>query len=316
MVGEKKLVDSQIKLNKIPIIFSLGAFLILSVFLGLLITQRKIFYPKKNFHTFIRNANGLDIRPRVYFKGIDVGRVTGFRLTKENKIKVDFYILKKFLKNISKNTILMTEENLLTGDIDRFNLATEFSIVKTSWDKIKFIPWEHSPEGEKLKENFKLDFSGNQISVIINQLSTIFSNMDKKELSDGIRGIVLNTEKILRNINQNKIPNKVGGTIFQLKKLIISLRQLVDNYKNPKSILLKMTDPNLRGIFKKIENSLTHLAGILEKVHENKNEIGPLLENLNVVLREVKEISRKLNRVELFNKNGKKRDPLDFEIDN
>ena len=77
-----------------------------------------------------------------------------------------------------------------------------------------------------------------------------------------------------------------------------------------------MTDPNLRSIFGKIEKSLTHLAEILEKVHENKNEIGPLLENLNVVLKEVRQVTSKLNRMELFEKNRTKKERIDFEIEN
>ena len=147
-------------------------------------------------------------------------------------------------------------------------------------------------------------------------MSTIFANMDKKELTDSLRNIVLNTESVLKNINENKIPNKVGNTVFQTKKLVISLRQLVDNYKEPNGILLKMTDPNLRSIFGEIEKTLNHLSGILEKVHENKNEIGPLLENLNVVLKEVKQITGKLNRLEVFEKNRIKKERIDFEIDN
>ena len=86
--------------------------------------------------------------------------------------------------------------------------------------------------------------------------------------------------------------------------------------KDPNGILLKMTDPNLRKIFSKIELSLTHLAGILEKVHDNKHEIGPLLENINVVLKDVKGITGKLNRMELFEKREKKQEPIKFEIDN
>ena len=310
------MINEKDRLNKSPILFSIGAFFILSVFLSLLITQRNLFQPKKRFYTYFEKANGLDVRPRVYLKGIDIGRVTSYKLSKDNRIKVEFYILKKYLKNISKNTIIMTEENLLTGGIDKLNLATEYLSRKKTLITKSFIPWEFSPEGKKVKNNYNLEFSGNQISIIVNQLSTIFKNMDKKELSDSFRNIVLNTEILLKSINKNKIPNQLSDTTFQTKKLIIGLKELVDNYKNPNGILLKMTDPNLREIFGKIEQSLIHLAGILEKVHENKNEIGPLLENINVVLKEVKEITSKLNRMELFNKKGKKQESMDFEIDN
>ena len=89
-----------------------------------------------------------------------------------------------------------------------------------------------------------------------------------------------------------------------------------NSIKDPNGILLKMTDPNLRKIFLKIEQSLSHLAEILEKVHENKHEIGPLLENINVVLKEVKGITSKLNRMDFFEKMEKKQEPIKFEIDN
>ena len=316
MNGEKKLINKNDPMKKTPVVFSLGAFFILSIFLSLLITQRNLFQPKKRFYTYVKNASGLDVRPRVYLKGIDVGRVTSYELTKDNKIKIDFYILKKYLKNISKNTIVMTEENLLTGGIDKLNLATEFATKKRSVVKNKFIPWEYTPEGKRIKDEYELDFAGNQISIIVSQLSTMFTNMDKKELSKSFRNIVLNTEIILGDINKNKIPNELGDTVIKTKNLIISLRKLVDNYKDPNGILLKMTDPNLRKIFSKIELSLTHLAGILEKVHDNKHEIGPLLENINVVLKDVKGITGKLNRMELFEKREKKQEPIKFEIDN
>ena len=110
MNGERELINRNDKMRKTPVVFLLGAVFILSIFLGLLITQRNIFYPKKKFYTFIKNASGLDVRPRVYLKGINIGRVTEYELTKDNKIKVKFYILKKYLKNISKNTIVLTEE--------------------------------------------------------------------------------------------------------------------------------------------------------------------------------------------------------------
>ena len=69
----------------------------------------------------------------------------------------------------------MTEENLLTGGIDKFNLAMKFKVQNGTLSKINFIPWEHSSEGEKLKEKFELDYSGNQISILVNQMSTIFT---------------------------------------------------------------------------------------------------------------------------------------------
>ena len=303
-------------LKKSPIIFVLGATIILSLFLGLLLSQAKLFSPKIRFYTFIKKANGLNVRPHLYFKGIEIGRVTGFSLTNDNKIKVQFYILNKFIKQISKNTILMLEENILTGDIDKFIVATEFDITKSSIKDSKFIPWEDSPEGEKIKKNYKLDYSGNQIGLVLNQISRMMENVDQNGLTQELKSIVINTNGILKDLNNNKIPTKAGNSILELQKLIISSRQLVDNYKNPRGIILKMTDPSLRRVFRTIEKSLFHLKEILEKVHENKNEIGPLLENLNIVLKEVKSLTKKLNRMPILDSKKRKEEMLNFEIDN
>ena len=65
--------------------------------------------------------------------------------------------------------------------------------------------------------------------------------------------------------------------------------------------------------------ALLHSKGlkeILEKVHENKNEIGPLLENLNIVLKEVKSLTKKLNRMPILDSKKRKEEMLNFEIDN
>ena len=48
---------------------------------------------KKRFYTYVKNASGLDVRPRIYLKGIDIGRVTDYELTNDNRIKVNFYII-------------------------------------------------------------------------------------------------------------------------------------------------------------------------------------------------------------------------------
>ncbi|MDC0256030.1 MlaD family protein [Bacteriovoracales bacterium] len=303
-------------LKKSPIIFVLGATIILSLFLGLLLSQAKVFYPKLRFHTFIKKANGLNIRPHLYFKGIEIGRVTGFSLTSDNKIKVNFYILKNFIKQISKNTVLMLEENILTGDIDKFIVATEFDITKSSIAESKFIPWEDSTEGVKIRQNYNLDYSGNQLGLVLNQLSRMMHKLDKNGLTKELKSIVINTNGILKDLNENKIATKTGNSILELKKLIISSKQLVDNYKNPRGIILKMTDPNLRRVFRTVEKSLFHLKEILEKVHENKNEIGPLLENLNIVLKEVKSLSKKINRMPILDSTKRKEEVLNFEIDN
>jgi ABC-type transporter Mla subunit MlaD len=303
-------------LRKSPVIFFLGATIILSIFLGLIITQAHLFSPKKNFHTFIKKADGLYTRPGIFFKGLEIGKVTAFNLTKENKIKVDFYLLKKFIKRISKNSIIMLEENLLTGDINKLNLVTEFQSAKSSLKEINFIPWEDSPEGEKIRNSVKLDYSGNQIGLILNQISKMVSKVNKNKLSTAITDLIVNLNEILQSVNDNKIPTKVGDTLLGLTKLLKSSKQFADNYKNPKGILLTMTDPNLRKLFRTIEKSLHHLKEILEKVHENKNEIGPLLENLNIVLKEVKIISKKLNRMPIFESTKQKEELLNFEIDN
>ena len=103
--------------------------------------------------------------------------------------------------------MLMTEENLLTGAIDKFNIATEYGKVNSDLGKTKFIPWEYSLEGKKLKEKYQFDYSGNQVSIIVNQLSTIFTNMDKKELADAFRGIILNY--IISNYSPKVTPKRL-----------------------------------------------------------------------------------------------------------
>ena len=68
---------------------------------------------------------------------------------------------------------------MLTGGVDKLILATEFS-SNNNISIEKFIPWEYSSEGVKIKNNHQLDFSGNQITILINQLSTIFTKLIRK----------------------------------------------------------------------------------------------------------------------------------------
>ena len=69
----------------------------------------------------------------------------------------------------------MLEENLLTGEISKLVLVTEFELGKSSLQETKFIPWEDSPEGEIIRNRVKLDYSGNQIGLILNQISKMVS---------------------------------------------------------------------------------------------------------------------------------------------
>ena len=75
-----------------------------------------IFFSKRSYYEFkLKSAAGLSSRPIVSFKGVEIGRVSSFKLGKE--ILVKFFIYDEFEKFLSKNEILSFKRNPLTGDV-------------------------------------------------------------------------------------------------------------------------------------------------------------------------------------------------------
>lgn len=76
--------------------FVLGSLFVLLLVTFLLVQRQQIFVERQHYWTLFDDAKGLAVQSPVRISGIEVGKVSAVYLTADNKVRVDFTVLKKY----------------------------------------------------------------------------------------------------------------------------------------------------------------------------------------------------------------------------
>ena len=83
--------------RKIAYTFAGGGLLFIIAFTVVILINNKTFVDRVHYRTVLNNAKGLSAKPAIFFKGLEIGRISKFKLNEiTNDIEVNFYIFSKY----------------------------------------------------------------------------------------------------------------------------------------------------------------------------------------------------------------------------
>ncbi|HOJ49237.1 MAG TPA: hypothetical protein PKW55_00300 [Spirochaetota bacterium] len=263
------------KIEKISTVFMfIGFFMILTIFI-LLGKQKKILYSKINFYTIINTVKDVNSGQDILLLGPDtpIGKVTGFSVTKENKVKVEFFIYSEFIDKIREDSAIVfipPALGFLGGITIKMVPGTEYYAIKKEGD---VIPSNHMYEGEFLLTLRGVKGSDDKIPLLDKVgplLENITSVLDPKgpfmrnltnltyylsifsmQLSQGglfsvigSNTIKTNIERMMAQINSilatsdTIMANDVRNSLARVNLLLNNIKTLTDtiNYNTPRTM--------------------------------------------------------------------------------
>lgn len=213
------------------------------------------FFSKKSFYGFkLKSAAGLSSRPVVSFKGVEIGRVSSFKLGKE--ILVKFFIYEEFEKFLSKNEVLSFKRNPLTGDVIEVELIPVLN------------PNEVYPNGLK--------------NVFVTVEDEEFTNIktENGSHSQGVDRLVGSVGKLVSKVESNNLIEKINTTLENTNKLGEAVNKFVENNSNDqpfetKDLVKSLSE--LKDLVHGLNKTNQKLYSVLNEVEKNKDKIGGIL---------------------------------------
>jgi ABC-type transporter Mla subunit MlaD len=265
--------------REIVTIFTLAALGIFIFLASVIAYNNNLFRSRVNFYTLVTNAYGLNSMPPIYFKGFAIGRVKNFHLTKDNRIRVNFYVFEDFYDRIIPYSVVSINTNPISGDINEFQLITP----ENKGDTIKPMP-----AGSLIPD---LKSAEAQSYIAQGKLVHEFG---------GIEGILDKSNQILKEFIQHKASEKINSIIADSAKIISTLEGTVKSYgpdgkgeghKQMVNLLDKVNNT-----MNAVLDSANYIKETIEVVHRNRKDLAPLILNTNKTLEKAQDTLDGINQ--------------------
>jgi ABC-type transporter Mla subunit MlaD len=213
------------------------------------------FFSKRTYYSFfLDSAAGLSSRPIVSFKGVEVGRVSSFKL--KEKVKVNFFILNKYNRYLQKEEVLSFKRNPLTGDI------IEVEVIPILNPEIVY------PKG------FTNEF------VTLEGVKGDIVETENGVYSQGVDRLVGNVGRLVLDIKSNNLIEKLNLTLENTNKFGAAINKILDN--DPRDVEVASDEivkslTEVKTLISGLNKTNQKLYSVLVEVEKNKNKIGGIL---------------------------------------
>lgn len=266
--------------DKIVPIFILAAISMFFFFIVLITIKNRTFSSTYDYYTILDNASGLQNRPPILFKGIEIGRIRNFHLTKNNKTMVSFFVYKEYVKKMVPNSVIAVNTGTLSGDV------TDLELLVPKYDptqikmagKNNLIPYIRSEEGLAIVKSGHIP-----------------------PPAEGISGITAKINAIMETFLENKTASKTDQSVKELNALLSTLNEILQKLSKtmdvpgPSGILGQVGGNSLSITLKNIEDSTNYIKETLSVVHKNRKSIAPLLINTNKTINKLNKTLKGVN---------------------
>jgi len=252
---------------KIVAIFSVVALALFFFLLSLIVVNNKVFKSKANYYTLLKTAYGLENYPPIFFKGYEIGRISKYSLTSDDKIKVEFYVYDEFRSKILDYSVLYKNVNPITDEISDFELISPVEKFKTGAIRPagSHIPHLYSEEGQQYVKDGK---------VIVGD--------------EGVSGIIRKVNDILAQLTDNRTADQLNQSVATLQEILTAFNDTVKSYniesggKGSKKIVNLLNRVN--GTMKNVQQTIFYIKETVEVIHKNRKDIAPLIINTHKTL--------------------------------
>lgn len=285
-------------LEKFVSVFVFLALFFLATMGIFLAKQKKIFSKKKNFYTVIQSIEKIEPGMEVILRGpnVPIGKIDGFSITKNNEVRIDFFIYQEYEERIRENSVIVFSAPLL-GIIGNFKIEiTSGDAYYPMVKKDDIVPSNQMMEGIFLLSMQKKEKDEEEIPLIskLNPLlDNLTTNLDPKgPLMSNITSLLYHLNIFTLQLNQGGVFSVMGSPALKsnlermtenINYLLASSDSLVNN--NVKAVLndvnvllhnLKRTTDTVNYNLPKTLSSLNAIMFRLEKIVSNL-ESSPLL---------------------------------------
>lgn len=279
-----------------------GAFVIAAVTIvgitgGLIAVNRKVFVTRYIFKTKFVDAVGISTATPIYFKGFEIGRLSGYTLNKDNMIDGEFEVYDTYRDRI------VAYSALTKSSTSPFSAVTIELLQGPHADSLLpdggYVPSLETPDGQRLRLARKVQKPSDAVSSMLANLDHLLDNLNRDHNEDqgaifrGLVGMADATDKLntllsgLDNTLQKlgKDGNRNDGALFRalsntadmteqlnttterLNAALATADELLKAYKNPDGIARRLVDPSGKTFFEPLSASLTNLNTSLEELN-------------------------------------------------
>ncbi len=269
------------------IVLGLIFFLIIFVLLG---RGSYLFKFKDTYYTILRESYGFSSGSQIKYKGINIGKVKSVKLLQDDKVKVEFIILREYRKYIRENSVMKVQSTLLG--------SANFVLVKPDESGLKILEpgsrllSSDDEEGmlilRQYDESMKKDDLTATAKKILDNIDSLKPVINQtmynvKDITDGLKVIVYNFRELSQELNSTN--NSIGSLIKDKKSLITKIDNMLFSIDN--------TLKNISDMSEKFKNTPDDIKAAMVLLQENLIESKKVLIGIkNIVGGEKDKIER------------------------
>lgn len=273
------------KLVSIFVIFSFFLLLAISIFI---LKGNKLFVKKIKYHTFFNQTYGLSSGSPLKYKGLEIGKVTGIKLTKQNKILLDFNVYEEYRSLFREETVLKVSSGLIGSatlavqpDLDKtHSIRPENSLIFSSDMEagIKIL----NRNIKKVEKGEDITAKASQVlDMIADMKPKIYSILDKlNKTLDTFNGTALDLKEVsssLKGEGETELANKIFLILDNLNTTTQKANSLISKFSSPDNSIGKFLSDK-QELYNKIDKILDNLNYLLNNFQDLPDEIKDILD--------------------------------------
>ncbi|MBQ4835882.1 MlaD family protein [Pseudoalteromonas luteoviolacea] len=317
------------KTNNIVLAFGVAGIVMLVVLTSMILINNHTFADKTYYKTILQDASGLSALPAIYFKGLKIGRIDGFKLNHEtNLIEVELWVFREYQNKVVQYAVLAGEQHPIFDDVTTFELilpelnrANQFAQLAPN----SFIPHISSALGKSYIEQGFIAQKGDDIESILASINQLLQNFQKEDnpeagaifrvldrvakISDNLMvvseevkssDLLPDAERTLAQSQQllEKMPQvleQLNTTLLTTERLMGQAETTLDNYAQPADIIGEVTNRQLPIVLSNLNESLTVMQLMLKEVHSEREQFAIAIHSMQQVLDKMDKTLQALN---------------------
>lgn len=235
-----------------------------------------VFSSENTFYTEYDNVDGLAVSKPVLVSGFQIGRVSALRLQPNGKIRTEFRINDDY--EIPSNTVArIVSADLLGSKAIVFQLGNSTTMARNGDPLLSDVQANLMEKVEPLQH--KIENLVVKLDSVLSGVNSVMDGEFQRDFKSSVRSIAVslkNLEKITGDVD-----GMLGAEKSRLSNILANMESITNNFKNNNE---------------KINNILTNLDSLSNDLA--KTEIKQTVENANQAMKDVREITDKINNGE------------------
>lgn len=232
-----------------------------------------LFSPSNRYYATYTNVSGLNVSNPVYFNGLPVGRVSGFKLVQDKGYIVVSFDIDEGLVIGKDASATLANDGLFGGKAIVLDVGKSTELAQPGDTLGSDMDGGLMSQFEPVADN---------LNTTITKLNDLLDELNKTDIAGTVDTLKYAIGSITYKINKLN----VEGTIRNADELLISIKnrseQLEGVITSSKSLIDSLNAVPLAETLAKVNESLDHVNKLLLAVQSDEGTVGKLLNNDSV----------------------------------